>query len=221
MEKNKIKEILISMKTIDNKLTINYLLKSLEEISDEELQVKFEQLNITEDNIKQYLEDLIKQHTNQESESKKFISVNEFFCYGRTGNTIHMHLIKKDLRNLKKELRDEAFYCYFKEQLEDFLSKLQVMFSEDDSIKSLFAVSPIFYNTNISLIHESLGFDKIIEIDLNNENDDMSIEQKENFINMFNKGEKLKKVYYTKMSKEKLLKMEYSEIADQKPRLKN
>ena len=198
MDKNNIKEILLTMKNPDNEL---------DEVSEEELHIRFNQLNISESNIQEYLKALIEKAKSQTESSDKFIPVNEWFCYGRTKNTIHLHLIPKDLRGIKNELGDESFYALYKEQLEDFLAKMQTIFLEDPSIKSLFAVSPIFYNPNITLIHESLGFDKLIEIDLNNNSDNMSVEQKEHFINMFNKGGNIRKVYYTKISREKFLEM--------------
>ena len=217
MKKNIIKEILENMRTPKNESTITLLLKSLNETSDEEIEIKFKQLNISEKNLKQYLENLIRKYNEQEENNETFININQLFCYGRTGNTLHMHLIPKDLRELKKELGDEEFYYYFKEQLEDFLSKIQAIFLGDDTIKSLFAVSPIFYNYNIALIHECLGFDKITEIDLKNKSDGMSTEQKEFFLNIFNKNGKNRKVYYTNMTREKLLKMEYSQISEKRP----
>ena len=220
MERNNIKETLESMKTQENESAINHLLKSLDEISDEELKKRFKQLNISKENINQYLNDLIRKYMNHEEKNDKFININELFCYGRTGNTLHMHIIPKDLRGLKKEIGDESFYYYYKEQLEDFLSKIQVILSEDTTINSLFAVSPIFYNSNISLIHEGLGFDKLIEVDLNNKNDNMSMEQKKFFLNMFNKNGNNKKVYYTNITREKLLRMEYSQIPEKKSHLK-
>lgn len=220
MEKNSIKKLLISMRTPDNEEKIIHLLKSLDQISDEELHLKFEKMNLSDDNIKKYLENLIKKSEDQEEKSENFINVNDWFCYGRTGDTVHMHLIPKDLRDIKKELGDEAFYCMFKEQLEDFLSKMQFIILEDDSIKTLFAVSPIFYNSNITLIHESLGFDRVVEIDLNNENDNMNIEQKEYFLNMFNKGDNSRRVYYTRMTREKLLEREYQQIKEEDSHLK-
>ena len=215
MNKDYIKNILLSLKTLENTSAINRLLKSLDEISDEELQIRFSQSNITEDNVKAFLTGLIERNLNQEENTDSFIPVNEWFCYGRTGETIHMHLIPKDLRDIKSQLGDEGFYNLYKEQLEDFLAKLQAILKEDETIKSLFAVSPIFYNPFITVIHENLGFDRLIEVDLNNENDGMSKEQKEYFINMFNKGVKTKKVYYTKISREKMLGMEYSQISDE------
>ncbi len=218
MKKNIIKEILESMSTPENESAIKFLLKSLNEKSDEEIEIKFKQLNISEANIKKYIEDLIRKYKEQEEISEKFINVNELFCYGRTGNTLHMHLIPKDLRELKTKLGDEKFYYYFKEQLEDFLLKIQIIVSKDTTINSLFAVSPIFYNQYITLIHESLGFDKLTEIDLSNKHDDMKNEQKEFFLNMFNKNGKNRKVYYTKMTREKLLRMEYSKIPENKSR---
>ena len=78
-----------------------------------------------------------------------------------------------------------------------------------------------FFNKDITAVHEILGFDKVTEIDLNNENDDMSREQKEKFIYMFNKdGRNTRNVYYTKMSREKLLESTYSQIHENKPPVK-
>ena len=209
MEKENIKKILIKIKTPDNEIKVDNLLKLLDQMSDEELHIKLKQLNLSENNIEQYLSSLIVKTKNQEETSERFVNINDWFCCGRTGDTIHLHLIPKDLRGIKKELGDEEFYNLFKKQLEDFLSRIQIMFSEDTSVKTLFAVSPIFYNPNISSIHESLGFDKVIEVDLNNKNDNMSIEQKQFFLNMFNKGNNNRKVYYTKMTREKLLETTY------------
>ena len=220
MERDRIKELLINMITPENESIIMNTLKSIDKLSDEDLKSILEELNITEDNLKQYIDKLVERKKSQESSSKDFIKVNEMFCYGRTGNTIHIHLIPEDLRELKKKLGDEAFYRFYKEQLEDFLAKLQEVFKEDITIDSLFAVSPIFFNPEITAAHESLGFDTITEIDPNNESDNMSLEQKENFINMFNKdGTHKKKVYYTRMVREKFLGMKYSELPEEKQNL--
>lgn len=221
MLKENIKRILMNMKTSDNESPINHILKSIEKISEEDLKITLKELNITEKNIEQFLRNKIEKQTEQEKSSAEFTPVNQMFSYGRTGNTLHMHLIPKDLRPLKKELGDEVFYDFYKEQLEDFLSKLQGIFLEDITIQTLFAVSPIFFNQNITAVHEALGFDKVTEIDLKNENDDMSREQKENFINMFNKdGGNTRNVYYTKMTREKLLVSTYSQIPENKPPVK-
>ena len=221
MLKENIKRILMNIKNSNNESTINHILESIEKISEEDLKVILQKLNVTEQNIEQFIKNKIKEQIEQENSSTKFTPVNQMFSYGRTGNTLHMHLIPKDLRPLKNKLGDEAFYDFYKEQLEDFLSKLQSIFLEDITIQTLFAVSPIFFNKDITAVHEILGFDKVTEIDLNNENDDMSREQKENFINMFNKdGGNTRNVYYTKMSREKLLESTYSQIPKNKPPVK-
>ena len=211
MNKDNVRELLINLKTSDNENAVNYLLDKLDQVSSEELNELFEQKNISENNIKEFLQSLIEKNLTQEETTENFIGVNDWFCYGRTGDTIHMHLIPKDLRGVKKELGDEGFYNLYKEQLEDFLSKMQALFLEDPSINSLFAVSPIFYNPNITQVHEDLGFNKVVEVDLNNENDKMSVEQKEYFLNVFNKGDNNKRVYYTKMTREELLENDYSQ----------
>ena len=221
MLKENIKKLLIDMKTSDNESVINHILKSIEKISEEDLILTLDKYNVIEQNIEQFLRNRIEKQIEKEKTHTEFTPVNQMFSYGRTGNTLHMHLIPKDLRGLKNELGDEAFYAFFKDQLEDFLSKLQSIFLEDATIQTLFAVSPIFFNPNITAIHESLGFDKVTEIDLNNEADDMSREQKETFINMFNPyGGNKRNVYYTKMTREKLLSSKYTQIPESEPGVK-
>ncbi len=215
MTKIKVKELLMNMRTSENEAPVNYLLGLLDMLSDEEFITKLEQLNITDENIEQFLIKQIEKVRIQEENSDSFIPLNKMFCYGRTGNTIHMHLISKDLRGLKNELGDEAFYKFFKDQLEDFLFKLQEILKNDSSIESLFAVSPIFYNSNIALLHEELGFDKVIEIDLSNTEDGMSSENKKHFLEMFNKDDKHnRRVFYTHMSREKLLESVFRQIPE-------
>ena len=216
MKKDEIKSLLIEMRTSKNEESVNYLLGTLDMMSDEELCAKLNKLNINKENIKQFLNDRIEKTQIQKDKNEQFVNVNKMFCYGRTGNTIHMHLIPKDLRNMKKTLGDEAFYQFFQDQLEDFLSRMQDVFRNDNTIESLFAVSPIFFNSDIASVHENLGFDKIIEIDPLNEEDKMSIEQKEYFIDMFNKDdEHRRKVYYTSISRKKLLEAEYKRISEE------
>ena len=215
MKKNEIKELLIRMRTIENEKSVNYLLGLLDMKSDEEIEALFTKQNINEKNVADFLVMKVEKIKTQQEESEHFTNVNKMFCFGRTGNTMHMHLIPKDLRGLKAQLGDEAFYQYFKNQLEDFLSRMQDIFRDDNSVESLFAVSPIFFNSNISVAHEQLGFDKITEIDLENSEDRMSIKQKKYFLDMFNKNsDHRKKVYYTRMSRRKLLETEYARIPE-------
>ena len=102
MYKDKIKRMLINMISSENITIIESLLELLDGLSEEELHTKFKNINITEEFLKKIIEDFKKneEHTND------FIPVNEWFCYGRTGNTIHLHLIPKDLRGVKTELGD-------------------------------------------------------------------------------------------------------------------
>ncbi|MBR6034010.1 MAG: hypothetical protein IKP28_04675 [Clostridia bacterium] len=215
MKKNEIKAWLMDRRTAENEVAVNYLLGLLDSMSDEDLHAKFNELKIDDNNIEQFLISQIERIQTQHEQSERFTNVNKMFCYGRIENTLHMHLIPKDLRSLKAKLGDEAFYQFFKDQLEDFLSRLQDIFKKDSTITTLFAVSPIFFNHNIAMAHEQLGFMPITQIDLENDQDGMSVEQKKRFLNMFNKdGSHKRNVYYTSMSREKLLGTEYARIPE-------
>lgn len=211
MNKNEIKELLIKMRTLENEATVNYLLGLLDMKSDKDLETILIKYNIDEENILDFLATRIENLQIQQEQSEHFTNVNKMFCFGRTGDTIHMHLIPKDLRSIKKQLGDEGFYQFYRSQLEDFLSRLQDIVKNDNTIKTLFAVSPIFFNKNITSLHEELGFDKVIEIDLGNKTDGMSLNQKKYFKNMFGGT---KKVYYTSIEREKLLEAEYARIPE-------
>ena len=144
--------------------------------------------------------------------NNRFTPLNNMFCYGRTGNTIHIHLVPNDLRNTKSSLGDEQFNKLIETKLEDFLSKLQTVVKNDTAISGVFAVSPIFFHENWRKTFEGLGFDPVKEIILG-ENDGMPYEQKLKFLNMF----KNKRVFYTNLKREKFLAMEYNQIKDGKP----
>lgn len=145
------------------------------------------------------------------SRNNKFIPLNDMFSYGRTGSTIHIHLVPKDLHNIKTSLGDEQFNMLIETKLEDFLGKLQSIVKSDSTISSVFAVSPIFFHQEWRESHEKLGFDPVKEIILG-ENDGISNEQKLKFLNMFGN----KRVFYTNLKREKFLGMEYKQIQNDK-----
>lgn len=143
--------------------------------------------------------------------SNKFTPLNNMFCYGRTGSVLHIHLVPKDLHNMKASLGDEEFNTLIETKLEDFLGKLQPVVKNDTTISGVFAVSPIFFHEDWRKTFEELGFDPVKEIILG-ENDGMSNEQKLKFLNMF----KNKRVFYTNLKREKFLAIEYNQIKNDK-----
>ena len=149
-------------------------------------------------------------------ERDKFIPLNDMFSYGRAGNTLHMHLVSLDLRPIKSELNkqdEEGFNKFIESKLEDFLCRLQSLVRDDQSIEGLFAVSPIFYHDDWKKIHEKVGFDLIKEIILDDKSSDMPYEQRLKFLQMFNKdGKNNKRVFYTNMSREKLLSTQFHKL---------
>ena len=141
------------------------------------------------------------------STKNNFVPLNDTFSYGRTGSTIHMHLVPDDLHDTMQSMKEDEFNKYISSKLEDFLTKLQGIVKSDNTIDNIFAVSPIFYHENWRRIHEEKGFDPIKEIILS-QNDGMSQTQKKKFLKMF-EG---KKVFYTNMSRKKLLSQQYKSL---------
>lgn len=151
----------------------------------------------------------------------KFIPLNDMFSYGRSGNTLHMHLVPNDLRNTQNELGEEKFSELIKSKLEDFLYRLQPIVRDDESIEGLFAVSPIFFHDNWKNIHEEIGFDSIKEILLEDASSDMPYKQRLMFLQMFNKdGKNNRRVFYTNMSREKLLNTKFQKLENTQQKTK-
>lgn len=138
----------------------------------------------------------------EKREEEPWKNLNDIFCYGRTGNTIHIHVVPPDLRLLKEQLGDEAFKKFIKENLANALARLQEVFKRDTTMGEVFAVSPIFYHPDWKENFESLGFDEIQEI--------IPGTGMDKFIEMFNRnGGKAKRVFFTKMEREQFLENEY------------
>ena len=59
MLKENIKRILMNIKNSNNESTINHILESIEKISEEDLKVILQKLNVTEQNIEQFIKNII------------------------------------------------------------------------------------------------------------------------------------------------------------------
>ena len=150
----------------------------------------------------------------------KFIPLNDMFSYGRAGNTLHVHLVPTDLRDMKSKLGKEKFNEFIEIKLEDFLYKSQSIVRDDESIEKLFVVSPIFYNNDWKNIFEQVGFNIIKEILLDDEFSDIPYNHRIMFLQMFNKdGQNNRRVFYTNMSREKLLNTKFRRLENTQPKI--
>lgn len=201
MDKTRIIEILNSMKIEGNREKIDNAINKVNGLSEENIRKICN--GKTEEEIKQILENLV--FGNKKEEIK--INLNDMFYYGRTGNTIHIHLVEPDLHDMKDKLGTQGFGKYMKDKLEDALLSLQEVFKKDKTMEEVFAVSPIFYHESSRKMHEDLGFEKVQEC--------LPGTETEKFIEMFNKnGGKIRKVFYTRIKREDFLSKTYNRYSE-------
>ena len=195
MDKSRIVEILNSIKTEENKEKIENALKKLDSLSDESIEKIC--AGKSEEDIKQILEKRLVDIKKKEQRN----DLNDMFYYGRDGNTVHIHLVEPDLHDIKDKLGAEGFFKYMKDKLEDALFSLQDVFKQDETMEEVFAVSPIFYHEGTRRMHEELGFEKVQEC--------IPGTPTQMFIDMFNRGDKKRKVFYTRIKREDFLEKTY------------
>ena len=199
MDKIGIIQLLNRIRTNENSDDIDKAIEKVNTLQEENIEKICD--GKTEEEIMQILINRVNGVEQNRKEEPK-IALNDMFSYGRTSDTVHIHLIPTDLRPMKQNLGDEAFALHMKKKLEDALTSLQGVFKKDITIKELFAVSPIFYHEYCKEMFEDLGFDKLEECSQEN--------GMGKFIDMFNKdGMKTKKVFYTRIQREKFLGTEY------------
>jgi len=157
MNKKKIIEIIEDLRNDMNKTKADEILNKVKEKSEEELLVFLEGNNIkTEEEVRTKLHAMLY--------SRDFKPLNDLISYGRSENTLHIHVVPKDASSL---LSRNGFA---KAQLSliDALEKLKGKMSGDSeysNIKDIYAVSGLIRKP-ITKWFELLGFDvKTMKID--------------------------------------------------------
>lgn len=89
MNKNEIKNILISMRTSGNEARVNYLLGKIDMMEETEIEKILMDIGKTEENVRGFLRKKLEEGNQQDN--KKF-PINGMFTYGLSGNCIHLHL---------------------------------------------------------------------------------------------------------------------------------
>lgn len=198
MNKNEVIEILKNIEIADKRLIQDYLIK-INNISEGALQNILKQNNIqSEEDLKSYVK-------NNMDAQNKFIELNDFVSYGKSKDTIHIHVVPKDARFLLN--RNGLNIAEYK--LIEALEKLQEITKNDESlknIKEIYAVSGLIKKP-ISTIFENLEFDvKSMKID-DAKNDEELKKFHERFKDKKNLGR-------ARLSKEKLFSKEWNKLKD-------
>ncbi|MBQ3414012.1 MAG: hypothetical protein IJH39_01400 [Clostridia bacterium] len=102
MERKKIKEILMSMRTQENEELVNNILGKLDLMDEDSIQKAITKVGDNEDNIRKFFESKLSERR-QNNNDEKF-PINGMFTYGISGNCIHLHLPV----DLHKQIREEG-----------------------------------------------------------------------------------------------------------------
>lgn len=137
------------------------------------------------------------------------IELNDLIDYGCNGNTLHIHVIPKDVHSMLNRKGLEIA----KLKLIDALEKIKVLLQQDanlSDINNVYAVSPILKRPIITIFAD-LGFEtKVLDFERAKEDEEFK-----HFCKMFeNKDKNPKKLGRAYISKEKLLSREWNELKD-------
>lgn len=141
----------------------------------------------------------------KEQNKDKFIKLNDLVSYGKSKNTIHIHLIPKDAKFLLTKLgRKDAELL-----LIDSLQKIKEMLNEEQylNIYEIYAVSGIM-KPPISTMFSELGFDlKVMKIE-----DAKKDRELGNFYERFKEKKHLGRA---KITKEKIMSEEWMKLVEE------
>lgn len=190
------------LKEFDERIILKYI-NRIDNMSEEEWKHFQEEKNIN--NI-QDLENLA-QKVLRQRETTTFIALNDWIEYGCTGDTLHIHVIPKDIRFLMNRRGLEDAEMSLIEALEK-ISELLKNHEEFKEIKQVYAVSGLIRRP-ISKLFENLDFDiKSMRIDKVNADDELK--------NFYEKFKDKKYLGRAKLSKEKLLSEEWNKLKDER-----
>ena len=195
--------VLKSLINEENKDKINIYIDRVEKMEKEEWQSFLKEKSIeTVSNLSKLINDMI----NNRRETK-FQPLNDMVSYGTSGDTVHIHLIPSDVRNLlnKQGLNKAETYVI------DALEKIQEMLKSNEdlsNVKSVYAVSGILRGSIIK-IFENIGFD-IKEMNIDEAKNDKELGV---FYEIFKDNKKLGRA---KISRNELLSKEWLELKDER-----
>lgn len=143
MQKQEIKNILMSMRTQENDNIINKLLGKIDMMDEKSLQIALEKVGNNEENIRNFFKcELSERHYNINDEK---YPLNDMFTYGISENCIHLHL-PVDLHQMISERGISGTMDIVNLQLLDAIDKIKQLidngfyrFQEKDSI---YMISP-------------------------------------------------------------------------------
>ena len=157
----------------------------------------------TIDQIKAELDELVKEliknylkGQQKVQEKEKHYNLNDFFDCRISNNTLHIHVVPKNIKDDISRLGLGEYYKYVDEKLSDALSKIPAILKEpsNKNIRSVFAVSKLLRTSNAKKIFSKYGFDtsgvpdKIFEEMFHTDRIGQAIISREKFMSIYDKN---------------------------------
>ena len=157
MNKQEIKNILISMITQENDTLINNLLGKIDIMDEQSLQTAIEKVGNNEEGVRKFFENISERHHNQNEEN---YPINDMFTYGISGDCIHLHL-PGDLHQMLSEKGISATMDFVNLQLLDAIDKINELrnngFYRVRGKDSIYMISPILIAREMKFL-DSMDF---------------------------------------------------------------
>ena len=163
MNKQEIKNILISLRNEENSPIVNNILGKIDLMDDSTLEKAAIKAGNTEESIKSFfigsINSILKSQENNQAEEK--FPLNKMFTYGLSGPCVHLHLPGKLDETIAKIGRNRTL-ALVNRNLIDALERIQSMKNYNhprlENIDSVFMISPALIRSELSFL-EDLDFD--------------------------------------------------------------
>ena len=161
LSKEKIKVILMTLKTEANEEYIKILSEKIDKLDDKKIETILKDVGYTEEAVKKVLEEKINKMLNQ-TRMEKHLPLNKLFTYGITGSTIHLHL-PGNLFKITGEKSPSKAQDKVNLYLIDALEKIKEMKQNGDSrikgVKNIYMISRLLSREDERKLLFDLGFD--------------------------------------------------------------
>ena len=171
MNKQEIKNILISMRTQENDTLINNLLGKIDIMDEQSLQTATEKVANNEKGVRTFFENKLSERHHNQNEEK--YPINDMFTYGISGNCIHLHL-PGDLHQMLSKKGLSATIDFINLQLLDAIDKIKELRDNDfyrfQGKDNIYMISPILIGREMKFL-DSMDFNthSYRKKDLNND----------------------------------------------------
>ena len=157
MDRQEVKNVLMSFKTQENEAQIDELLRKIDKIEESSLQDAIKQIGGTEESLRKYFERKLEEQKPKEKQT----SINKLFSYGITGDCVHLHL-PMDLHQMIREKGISGTLDTVNLYLLDAIDRIKKLkdagYYKLDNIEKIYMISPVLVNRELKFL-ENLDFE--------------------------------------------------------------